>query len=270
MNRDDFLRCVTVIDTETTNLHAEKAEIVEVAGARYDGVNWHVKSTLLGAKAGIPPEASAKNHISNRMIEGLPCWNEQLDNVCDILNWPHSRFWVAHNCAYDQGVLTVAWDGSGPEHQHHSVLAQDRGAWICTYRLAKKLLDFDFNDMQYNLSFLRYKLDLPVPDELEAHRAGADTLVCAILFEFLVDFALATDRVKEGPDLDQQMHALCWDPIPISAWPFGKHKGQPLSAIPDDYYAWALDNLDALNEGKTSYDPDLAASVLDELNRRLG
>ena len=60
MNRDIFLGSVTVIDTETTNLIPADAEIVEIAAAHYDGNNWQVADMLLGAKNGIPPEASAK------------------------------------------------------------------------------------------------------------------------------------------------------------------------------------------------------------------
>jgi exodeoxyribonuclease X len=269
MSRDTFLKSVTVIDTETTHLKAELAEIVEVAGARYDGQNWQVQSRLLGAKNGIPPEASAKNNISSRMIAGLPTWNDAIPEVCEILNWPNSRFWVAHNCPYDQGVLATAWDNSGADHQHNAILAMDRAVWICTHRLAKKLLNVDFPSMEYNLSYLRYRLDLPVSDDLPAHRANADTLVCAVLFEFLVDYALATDRITDGPDIAEQMHALCWNPIMLNTWPFGKHKGQALSEIPNDYYIWAMDNLDSLKEGSPSYDADLAASVAAELEKRI-
>jgi len=268
MSRQSFLGSVTVIDTETTNLHPSKAEIVEIAGAQYDGQNWVVSNRLLGAQYGIPPEASAKNHISNRMIEGLPTFAQSTDICRQILGWEGSGMLVAHNCKYDQEVLAKAWIESGSIEDAEMSLNTSR--WICTHRLSKQLLkDLDFPDMQYNLSFLRYKLDLPIPDELEAHRAGADALVCAVLFEFLVDYALATDQVIDGPDLGEQIHALCWRPIPIEVWPFGKHKGKPLSEIETDYYMWAMENMDSLNEEKSSFDPDLAASVAAELERRL-
>lgn len=266
MSRNAFLSSVSVIDTETTALYPDKAEIVEIAGARYQDPIWEVNSRLLGAKNGIPPEASAKNHISNRMIEGLPTFVDMQDEVRQVLGW--NRKWlVAHNCQYDQDVLMHAWArvGSGEDAE----ISMDRSKWICTYRLSKHLLDVDFNDMQYNLSYLRYKLDLPVPDGTEAHRAGADTLTCALLFEFLVDYALATDRVTIGPDLGDQIHSLCWSPIITTIWPYGKNRGRLLSEIETDYYVWAMQNMDALNEDKAGYDPDLAASVAAELEKRL-
>ena len=269
MSRDIFLSNLTVIDTETTNLYPEKAEIVELAGARYDGKNWSVASALLGAKNGIPPEASAKNHISQRMIDGKPTFADSIETVKSVLSWPNSKYWVAHNCKYDQQVLSVAWQNSGPDHEYNSLLAEDKAVWICTHRLSKNLLDFDFADMQYNLSYLRYKLDLPVSDDLDAHRAGADTLVCAVLFEFLVDYALATGRVRDDATIGQQIHDLCWQPMLTKKWPFGKYRGKLLSEIPDDYYIWAMENLDSLKEDKAEYDADLAASVAAELTTRL-
>jgi DNA polymerase III epsilon subunit-like protein len=266
-HRDTFLRSVTVLDTETTNLYPDKAEIVEIAGASYDGQNWQVESRLFGAADGIPPEASAKNHISMRMIEGKPTFIEQLDEAKRIMGLMTSTFFVAHNCAYDQTVLDKAFVAAGDHGA--ATLAIGQNWWICTHRLSKKLLDVNFDDMEYNLSFLRYKLDLPVDDDMPSHRAGADTLVCAVLFEFLVDYALALDMVTDGPDLGAQIHALCWGPVAIDKWPFGKNKGKLLKDIPTDYYVWALDNMDSLKEGGDRFDPDLAASVARELERRL-
>ena len=261
-----FLKSVTVLDTETTNLYPEEAEIVEIAAARYDGQNWQVSSRLLGSREPIPPEASAKNHISPRMIEGKPVFSDVPDEIAGMLAWKDAGYFVAHNCPYDQTVLAKSWLECG--RQQDAATSESRRRWICTFRLAKQLLNFDFKNMQYNLSFLRYKLDLPVSDDLPSHRADADTLICAVLFEFLVDYALAMQLIIDGPDLGEQVHQLCWKPLAITTWPFGKNKGKLLSEIPDDYYAWALQNMDALNEDKPGFDPDLAASVAAELERR--
>lgn len=267
MSRDSFLGSVTVLDTETTNLHAELAEIVEVAGAVYVNQQWQVSSMLLGAENGIPPEASAKNNISNKMISGLPLFSQRSDQVATLLNWDGAAYLVAHNCRYDQDVLALAWANAGDLVRPSYALDQSR--WICTHRLSKHLLNYDFPDMQYNLSYLRYRLDLPVPDNTAAHRAGDDTLTCALLFEFLVDYAIATGIVEDSPDLGTQIHALCWAPIYYTTWPFGKHRGRPLAEIETDYYIWAMQNMDALNEDRDGYDPDLAASVATELEKRL-
>lgn len=267
MSRDLFLSTVTVLDTETNNLHPEKADIVEIAGARYINGNWDVDGMLMGAEIGIPPEASAKNHISNRMIAGLPTFAESQSKISKILHLNNTALFVAHNCKYDQTVLAKSWLEC--DREDLALTMADQKNWICTFRLSKQLLSIDFDDMQYNLNFLRYKLDLPVSDTFAAHRAGADTLTCALLFEFLVDYAIALGLVKDDTNLSKSMHELCWKPKLIGVWPFGKHKGKPLNEIETDYYMWAIENMDALNESKDGYDADLAASVAVELETRL-
>lgn len=104
---------------------------------------------------------------------------------------------------------------------------------------------------------------------MAAHRAGNDTLVCAILLELLVDYALAKGLITDTDSMGKQLHTLCWQPLTYKTWPFGKNKGKLLSEIPNDYYLWALDNIDALNESKDGYDYDLAESVRMELEKRL-
>ena len=265
--RDIFLKSVSVIDTETTHLVPEKAEIVEVAGATYNGKEWTVKSQLFGARDGIPPEASAKNNISSRMIKGLPTFVDAVDIAKEILNWNSSVYFVAHHCSYDQAVLSQAFISASCNTDTR--IAQDVQKWICTHRLAKQLIQHDFKDMQYNLSFLRYKLDLPVDDNLSAHRAGADTIVCASLFEFLVDYAITTKLVEDSDTLGYDIHKLCWKPFKVTAWPFGKNKGKSFKDIPTDYYMWALGNLDCLNETHKDFDRDLGENVRVELESRL-
>lgn len=267
MNKKSLLESVVILDTETTNLVPEKAEIVELATAKFINDDWQIETLLMGANNPIPPEASAKNHISNRMISGLPRFQDQLNKIDSMLDIAQVKYLVAHNSKYDQKVLETAWTTSQKSQQ--AAMAKSTDQWICTHRLAKKLLDFDFNDMQYNLSYLRYKLDLPVPDDMGSHRAGADTLTCALLFEFLVEYAIATNKVQDNSDLGTQLHSLCWDTIHIKTWPFGKHKGKPLNSIETDYYQWAIDNLDALKDSSPSYDRDLAESVAAELEKRI-
>jgi DNA polymerase-3 subunit epsilon len=269
MSRDKFLQSVTVLDTETTSMYPEQAEIVEIAAARWHNSNWTVNSSLFGSVTKIPPEASAKNHISWRMIDGLPIFAASQSTVDSIFQpgATASAYYVAHNCPYDQTVLAVNWADCSRDDM--VALAQDSDRWICTHRLAKRLLDDNFTDIEYNLSYLRYKLDLPVDDNLTAHRAAADTLVCAELFEFLVDYALDTGAVQDGDDLGQQMHDLCWRAIPYKTWPFGKYKGKAFTEIPTDYYLWALENLDALNSEKADYNQDLCESVRVELESRI-
>ena len=268
MSTREFLKSVTVLDTETTNLLAEQAEIVELAAARFnDRDGWVVRNRLFNARNGIPPAASAKNNIGPRMIKDQPYWDQCVKEIKDMLNWDHATYFVAHNCSYDQAVLATAWRRT--ESSRDAKQAEDQTRWICTWRLSKQILGHDFGDIEYGLNYLRYLLDLPVPDDHASHRAGADTLSCALLLERLMGIAIEKDLIGLNADVGRQLHDLCWSHISIAVWPFGKYRSVALSEIPDDYWVWALKNLPALNERDAGYDNDLAESVRLLLEARL-
>ncbi len=266
-NIDIFKQQSSVLDTETTNLYPELAEIVEVAGAYWQNGEWVADSMLLGAYNGIPPEASAKNNISNRMIANLSKFDQNIALVKLVLGWDTKKYFVAHNATYDRAALSASFK----KMEDNSDLAQcdNDHRWICTYRLSKHIIDNEFNDMQYNLSYLRYKLDLPVPDSTAVHRASDDTLVCAALLDYLIELAVATGKIDSADDIGTQLVQLCWSHIPAKAWPLGKYKGQPLVDVPTDYYIWALKNVSQLQEGQSGYDYDLAESVRSVLETRV-
>lgn len=268
MSLETFLSTVSVIDTETTDLIPDRAEIVELAEAhRIDDAAWTTSGMLLGAERGIPAAASAKNNISNRMIAGKPTFAQSQTEIRNLLRWPHSAQYVAHNAAYDRQVLAVAFGKCGTTDDLKVI--HDDSRWLCTWRLSRHILQHDFDDIEYGLSYLRYKLDLPVSDGLRPHRAADDTYLCAILFEHLVSLALQKGMVQDGAALGQQLNALCWSPIILATWPYGKHKGKLLTEIPDDYYAWAFKNMGTFDEDSKDFDRDLSASVVQVLNARL-
>lgn len=266
-NIDIFRSSVTVLDTETTNLIPEQCEIVEIAAARWDGTEWISKGILLGAYHGIPPEASAKNNISNRMIEGKPKFDQNVKNVKNLLNWPESRYFVAHNAAYDRASLIAAFTKM---HGGSDIkVTKDDSRWLCTWRLGKHVLSHTFGDVQYGLGYLRYYLDLNVPDDIGVHRADADALVCAKLLDRLIEIAVSNGQIDTDMDIGEQLNRLCWSHLDVKVWPFGKHRGKPLSELDNDYFAWALKNLPQLQEDNSGYDPDLAESVRLLLEKRL-
>lgn len=259
---------ITVFDTETTNLYADQAEIVELAAARYEhGAGWKVASSLFDARNGIPPAASAKNNIGPRLIRGKPFFDQSARVAKEMMAWDDAKWFVAHNVSYDRDVLEHAWKRM--ESNGDAKICRDQSRWICTWRLSKQILAHDFGDIEYGLNYLRYLLDLDVPDDHAVHRAGADTLSCALLLENLIDRGIDAGILTNGNDLGQQVHDLCWGHIQIRAWPFGKHRGAMLEDIPDDYYAWALKNIPALNESDAAYDRDLAESLRVVLEKRL-
>lgn len=266
-NTEKFKHSLVVIDTETTHLLPEQAEVVEVASASWTNDGWKTRGTLLGAVNGIPPAASAKNNISNKMIAGLPTFAQSTDVVCDILNWPTTQYYVAHNANYDRKVLAHAWERVAQDD--FKLICEDQSRWICTWRLSKHILNHEFDDMEYGLNFLRYKLDLPVKDDLQLHRATDDAYLCAVLLDYLIASAVKSHIIDPEDNICEQLNELCWKPIIQHHWPFGKYKGKDLTEIPNDYYIWAFKNIPNLNEDSNDFDFDLAESVRLALEERL-
>ena len=262
----EFLSSVCVVDTETTGLDPTTAEIVEMACAHYVSGNWSVESQLFNTSNGIPPEASAKNQISRRMLLGQPLFDsEALPQIIDMLGMP--KYFVAHNVNYDQKVLSSSFERMG-EHTL-AVMFQDPNSWICTWRLSKHIYQHSFTDKIYNQNYLRYKLDLPVPDSIGVHRAGADVQVCGALLERIVEDSISGNFVDPTQPIGAQLVELSRAPIIYATWPLGKYRGQTLNSIPTDYFLWAIENQGSLRETDPGYDFDLAESVRQELETRL-
>ena len=262
---EQFLESVSILDTETTGLDAANAEIVEMASATRANGTWQIQSHLFRAEDGIPPEASAKNQISNRMVAQEPTFSRGIDRVLSMLGT--SNLFVAHNAAYDQQVLT-----SSLVRAHEFDLAQlfaTRSLWICTWRLSRRIYQHSFTDQLYGQNYLRYKLDLPIPDSSGVHRAGAEVWVCGALLERLIEDASTQGMLDTNGHIGSQLVEMSWAPIPVLTWPIGKHRGVALKEVPTDYYLWALENLASLNESNPSYDVDLSESVRIELESRL-
>lgn len=258
---------ITIIDTETTNLNPELAEIVELGWTKWHKNQLVSKSQLFGCDNGIPPEASAKNCISNNMIKNKPKFID-CDWVESVLGYENSQVYlVAHNANYDQKVITNVFLKGGKNKQ--AEWFQHHAKWICTWRLSKILYGIDFTDMQYGLNYLRYKIPLPVGDDLTAHRAEADTIVAARLFEHLVEKAVVMDKITETTNIEQSIYDLSKQHAIYKTWPIGKNKGKKFDQIPMDYWAWALQNVSALDEKHPEYNSDLAHSIAEFLSDKI-
>jgi DNA polymerase III epsilon subunit-like protein len=266
-NITQFLKSVTVLDTETTNMDPKLCEIVEVASATWDD-NWYAESSLLGSYEEIPWAASAKNNISRKMIANMPKFDQSIDYVKNILNWDTSKYFCAHNAKYDRQALKTSFEKINSITDIEQ--CENLNKWICTWRLSKQILINEFNDVQFGLSYLRYRLDLDISDNIGVHRAGDDTLVCAKLLEKLIEIGIKNGTLNVNTDLGPQLVELSWKFIPIKIWPIGgKHKGELLTNLTNDYYTWALKTLDQLREGSSNYDEDLTESIRLVLSDRL-
>lgn len=245
-----------VFDTETTSLEFRKAEVIELAAARWhaDSGEWIMEhDSMYCASEPISPMVSSITHITERMVQKCLPFSESsvLESVQDLIN--NSDVQIAHNLFYDAKVLE-RYDIHLP-----------RG--VCTLKMAKKL----YPDLEnHKLGYLRYYFDLAVPDDLVPHRARADVEVTALLFELLLNEAISRGEVEDGDGVLESLLAWINKPTLVERMPFGKHKGKRLSEIPTDYWAWALDNMNILNESLPEYDDGFAESVRRVLEERLG
>ncbi len=262
---NEFLSTITVVDTETTGVDFHDSEIIELATGRHDDTEFYVVSVLIKPIHGIPPEASSVNYISNRMVANQPIFDDMLEVFDEMFKFNDTQFMVAHNSDFDRQMLEVAY-GRVFAFDRFKPFDEQR-KWICTLRLAKRVLGDE--NIKHNLGYLRYHLDLDVDDELIAHRADTDVITCGKLFEKLIDIAVEKDLLDLNGDIAEQLLDLCWNPIQITVWPFGKHKGKKLNDIPTDYYMWAIEKMDCLNDEHSNYDNDLATSVGKILESRL-
>ena len=268
MSKQSFYQSVIVLDTETTDLDPETAEIVEIGTASGAGNSeWILDSMLLGARNGIPPEASAVNNISNKMIAGLPYFDQQITPIWKKLYRNDGVYYVAHNAGFDMRALSASFKRAGAIGP--SVACISKSQWLCTWRLSRAILAPDFDALSnFQLNYLRYFFDLDV-EATDTHRASTDCLICAKLLEMIVEYGIAVGRVNEDEPLGPQLNDICWGHIPVTKFPIGKHKGTLLKDVPTDYYMWALKNMDMLKEDDPNCDTDLLESVRQELESRL-
>lgn len=246
--RQEFFDQCIAIDTETTGKDFTTAEVIELGyTTANDARNKLVTfSKLYQPESGtIPYEVSGITYIDNFMVAGEPVFSYD-----EIETQLHTVFknpiYVAHNSYYDMKVLSRYG-------------LDDNCTWLCTLKLAEKLLKDTHKSL--NLPYLRYALHLDVDNNLACHRAGTDALLTMRLLDYFVTKMEEDAIIVPGQDYLPQIQAFLNKPREIKTMPFGKYKGKPLKDVPRSYWIWAIDNMDALNPEKDAYDADLATAI---------
>lgn len=247
-----FLQETLVLDTETTSLIHKEAEIIQYASADVLTIlseiaeeTYNIPNSFHKPEKTIPPEISAITSITNRMVEGHEPFADAQPRIQK--EFDKFKYFVAHNAFYDRGVLTAN--------------GMKLPKAFCTMRMARKLYANSEKITAHNLSYLRYALDLPIPDTLPAHLADADVMVTGVLFFTLLEKAIADGFINVDNDIGEQLEEWLEKPIIVTIMPFGKHKGKKFVDVPISYWQWALENFDSLNEEDSAYDKDFSTSV---------
>lgn len=214
---------ILFFDTETTG-NTPTDRIVQLA-IKERGVQTPVLNELFKAPFPIPFEASAVHHISNKMIEHKPLFQEapQYQEIKALFESPDTIV-VAHNAAFDVGMLVA-------EDIHPTNV-------ICTYKTIHTI-DEHGEFTQHKLQYLRYALNMEL--DVPAHDALADVIVLEQLFEYLLA-RLMKEGLAEGEALEK-MKAISKEPMFMREFTFGKHKGvrvEEVAKIDRGYLSWLL------------------------------
>ncbi len=223
---------VLFLDTETTGPDPGSAEICEAGFilAEYSGFAFTGEQTsfqsLVKPRVPIPPEASAVNGISNRMVAEAPPAEHIRDSIAELAE--RADYLAAHNLPYDLTIL---------KRQYPAIFhpfGPDRG--IDTLRLSRHLWQ---EIPSHSLQALRYRFELDTDITGEAHRALFDTeLVRSLLHHAFTHESLA--GVKGSWT---ELLRLIASPLEVKIFSFGKYRGSLVEdtvAGDPDYIRWLL------------------------------
>lgn len=159
-----------ILDFETTGLDKVFDSIIEIAAIRFEnGVEKEKYVTLVKPLLRIPPEATAVNHITNKMVKSSPKADVAIPKLIDFIG---NSIVIGHNVNFDIGFLEIAAQRQGKIVQYN---------YIDTMSISKKLFP-DLSD--YKLGTIAKSLDF---DTSSLHRAEADVYVCAEIMKIALD-----------------------------------------------------------------------------------
>ena len=208
---------VRVFDVETTGIDPSEHRVIEIAAFDLypDNRIERVGAYLTNPGRSIPPEASAKHHLTDGDVASAPPFGAV---------WAHfangPTVYAAHNCEFEQGYIP----------------APQETRWICTYKCALRAWP---DAPGHSNQALRYWIGLDSMTGFDrksaavAHRAEPDAYVTTWLLMILLG--------KHSLD-----ELLQWTKEPkfYARLPFGKHRSKKWAEVPADYLEWMCDQRD--------------------------
>ncbi|MCD4706506.1 MAG: 3'-5' exonuclease [Candidatus Sabulitectum sp.] len=223
---------ILFLDTETTGSDPATAEVCEVAFllAEYSGFSFtgekQVFETLVKPSVPIPPEASAVNQISNRMVSNSPAAEEFTEQIKNLTE--QADYISAHNLPYDYTIL---------KRQYPALFNRfDKSTYIDTLRLSRQIWQ---EIPSHALQALRYRFELDQNIQGEAHRALFDTE----LVQSLLHFSLKQSSCSNLQNNWKSLVDFIVSPLEVKIFSFGKYRGNLVEdtvAGDPDYIRWLL------------------------------
>jgi exodeoxyribonuclease X len=239
-------RIVRCIDLETCGLKPEDGGVCEVAttdlvidegGTIARGESW---SSLCNPGKSIPPQASAIHHIVDDDVLEAPAFDDTMQGY--IFRGPLAAVAI-HHARFD-----LQWF-----KQPTDIIPV-----ICTRKVALRMWP---DAPSHANQVLRYWLKLRLASVPEPHRAPGDVTVTGALLRLMIVRALADPSHPTVDEVLAQMIEVSRMPAYLRRFHFGKHQGEPVDTIPDDYLQWVLDQGD-------KFDEDIRHTAGAELYRR--
>lgn len=223
---------ILFLDTETTGPDPATVEVCEVAFllAEYDGFSLtgekQIFETLVKPSVPIPPEASAVNQISNKMVSNCHPAEHFASEIAKLTD--QADFLSAHNLPYDYMILN---------RQYPSLFNRfTKETHIDTLRLSRHIWQ---EVPSHALQALRYRFELDEEIQGEAHRALFDTE----MVQSLLHFSLKQSKCANLQNSWKSLVEMIASPLEVKIFTFGKYRGNLVEdtvASDPDYIRWLL------------------------------
>src|SRR3989338_2922948 len=209
------------LDTETTGNDTLKDRLCQVCYKTSDGIY----SGYFKPPIPVSIKAMSITNITNKILEDKEAFKDSAMKK-DLEALLADGILVAHNAKFDCAIL---------EAEGMSIPRR-----ICTFRVARHL-DPKNKIPEYNLSYLRYYLDLNV-ENANAHDAEGDVKVLCALFERLLS-KMMKDGLTEEKAIAEMLDVSS-RPSLFKIFNFGKYKDKKIEEVVKTdrgYLQWILD-----------------------------
>ncbi len=176
-------------DTETTGLHAESDNLIEIGAIKFDyrGIIGEPFDELIKPPISIPSIITEITHIDDNMVQN--CRNVH-DVVSDFLSYSQNAVLIAHNAPFDVGFINAEMTSHRNTYLKNLV--------VDTLPLARWAYpDFliEAEKGQYKLQSLAKRFNVTVKN---AHRADDDARVCMEIFKRIIQDTLPKQKGIEN------------------------------------------------------------------------